>query len=187
MAHTPVIGNRNYSSWSMRAWLLMRLAGMPFDGAVVPLYDAGSRAVRKLGGQTGLVPVLIADAHPIWDTLATTETPHEASPPIWPSDPARRARARSHAGEVHSSLGALRDAMPVDARGRNRQPVIDDDVRADIARVCTIWATAGRYPEGPWLFGAFCAAGIMFAPVAARFHTCAVDATPGHRPTTACC
>jgi glutathione S-transferase len=163
----------------MRAWLLMRLAGVAFDETVVSLYETGSRAaVQNLGGETGLVPVLIADENPVWDTLAITETLHEAKPHIWPSDPARRSRARSYAGEVHSSLNALRDAMPVNTRGRNRQPVIDDAVRADIARVCTIWATAGRYAEGPWLFGRFCAADIMFAPVAARFQTYAIQPAP---------
>ncbi|MGI4747007.1 MAG: glutathione S-transferase [Janthinobacterium lividum] len=176
--YTLVLGNRNYSSWSMRAWLLMRLAEVPFDVTMVPLYEAGSKAaVQKLGGETGLVPVLVADGQPIWDTLAITETLHEASPLIWPSDPVRRARARSYAGEVHSSLNALRSAMPVNTRARTRQPVIDDDVRADISRVCTIWARAGRHPEGPWLFGTFCAVDIMFAPVAARFQTYAIEPT----------
>ncbi len=179
VSYTLVIGNKNYSSWSMRAWLLMRLAEVDFAETVVPLYESGSRkAVEDLGGETGLVPVLIDDGIPIWDTLAITETLQEANPVIWPCDPDRRARARSYAGEVHSSLNPLRNAMPVNTRGRNRLPAIDDDVRADIARVCAIWATAGSYADGPWLFGQFCAADIMFAPVAARFQTYAIEPTP---------
>lgn len=183
MRYKLIIGNINYSSWSMRAWLLMRLAGVPFEEIVVPLYGDDSReAVRKLGGQSGLVPVLIDGSTPIWDTLAITETLYEAYPQIWPSDPRRRMRARSYSGEVHSSLNPLRDAMPVNTRGRNRIPVIDDAVRADIARICAIWATAGEYLEGPWLFGNFCAADIMFAPVAARFQTYGIVPTPEALP-----
>lgn len=179
MRYTLVIGNKNYSSWSMRAWLLMRLAGAPFEEKTVLLYRQGSRAeVEALGGETGLVPVLIEGATAIWDTLAITETLAEAYPHLWPADPARRARARSYAGEVHSSLNALRNAMPVNARGRHRLAVIDAEVQVDIDRVCAIWSAAGHYPEGPWLFGDFCAADIMFAPVAARFQTYAITPTP---------
>lgn len=175
MTYTLVIGNRNYSSWSMRAWLLMRFAEASFDEIVVPLYQDNSQAtVKEMGGETGLVPVLICDGIPIWDTLAITETLYEKYRQIWPADPIRRARARSYAGEVHSSLNSLRNAMPVNTRGRNRQVLIDAAVQADIDRVCAIWAVADGYPEGPWLFGEFSAADIMFAPVAARFQTYAV-------------
>ncbi len=180
---TLVIGNKNYSSWSMRAWMLMRFTGEPFEEVLVPLYREGSRErVIALGGETGLVPVLIDGGTPIWDTLAITETLHERHPTIWPADPARRARARSYAGEVHSSLNPLREAMPCNTRGRNRQAAITDAVRADIARVEAIWATAGRYSEGPWLFEAFCAADILFAPVAARFQTYGVTPAPAAMP-----
>lgn len=179
MGYRLVIGNKNYSSWSMRAWLLMRLAGISFEEIVIPLYRDGSQiAVKELGGETGLVPVLLTDATPIWDTLAITETLHEKCTGIWPADPMRRARARSYAGEVHSSLNSLRNAMPVNTRGRNRQAAIDEAVQADIERVCAIWSTSGRYPEGPWLFGEFCAADIMFAPVASRFQTYAITPSP---------
>jgi len=183
VSYTLIIGNKNYSSWSMRAWLLMRLAGVAFDEVVIPLYRDGSQtAVKDLGGETGLVPVLISDAGPIWDTLAITETLHETCSGIWPADPARRARARSYAGEVHSGFNALRDAMPVNTRGRNRQPEINAPVKADIDRVCDIWATAGQYAEGPWLFGEFGAADIMFAPVASRFQTYGIVPTEEAKP-----
>lgn len=163
-----VIGNKNYSSWSMRAWLLLRLADLPFNETVVGLYRPGARdRVRKLGGQTGLVPVLVADGTPIWDTLAIAEYLYERCPAIWPSDWRHRARARSYAGEVHSGLNAVREAMPCNTRARNRLADRGPEVEAEIARVAEIWGGA----DGGWLFGDFCAADIMFAPVAARFRT----------------
>ena len=172
MRYKLVIGNKNYSSWSMRAWMLLRFVDVPFEEIVVPLYRPGSRdEVRRYGGQTGLVPVLIDGETPIWDTLAITECLYEEHRRIWPEDFSRRARARSYCGEVHSSLNPLRDAMPVNTRGRNRVAQRSPAVEADIARVGEIWSGAGAFSDGPWLFGQFCAADIMFAPVAARFQT----------------
>jgi glutathione S-transferase len=172
-----VIGSKNYSSWSMRAWLLLQFVGARFEQISVDLYQPNSRElVRGLGGQTGLVPVLIDGELAVWDTLAIAETLYEEYPQIWPQDYARRARARSYSGEVHSGFNALREAMPVNVRGRNRLARRTAAVDADIARVCEIWGTAGHYSEGSWLFGSFCAADIMFAPVAARFQT--YDVTP---------
>ena len=167
-----VLGNKNYSSWSMRAWLLLRFAKMPFEEITISLYVPEARQrVKELGGQTGLVPVLLVDGHPIWDTLAITEFVHEQQPAVWPTDRLARGRARSYAGEVHSSLNDLRAAMPVNTRARNRSPTRTAAVEADIARVASIWDTTGNDSEGPWLFGRFTAADIMFAPVATRFQT----------------
>jgi len=129
----------------------------------------------NLGGQTGLVPVLEADGYPIWDTLAITEFLFEQYPSVWPDERFARARARSYSGEVHSSLNALRNAMPVNTRGRRRLAVRTDAVEQDIARVAEIWASSGTYRDGPWLLGAFCAADIIFAPVASRFQTYGVS------------
>ena len=172
MRYKLIIGNKNYSSWSMRAWLLLRLADVPFEQISISLYQPDSRNLAKQhGGQTGLVPLLIDDELPIWDTLAITESLYEEHSQIWPQDYARRARARSYSGEVHSSFSALRDAMPVNTRAKNRVAQRTAAVDADIARISEIWTTAGSYAEGPWLFGSFCAADIMFAPVAARFQT----------------
>jgi glutathione S-transferase len=171
-----VLGNKNYSSWSMRAWLLLRFVNAPFDEISISLYVPGSREkVMKLGGQTGLVPVLEADGYPIWDTLAITEYLFEQYPSIWPDERFARARARSYSGEIHSSLNALRSAMPVNTRGRRRSAVRTQAVEQDIARVAEIWATSGAHRDGPWLFGRFCAADIMFAPVASRFKTYGVS------------
>jgi glutathione S-transferase len=167
-----VIGSKNYSSWSMRAWMLLRWAGLSFAEVPVDLYVPGSRQrVVALGGQTGLVPVLIADGHPIWDTIAIAEFVHELSPKIWPADAFDRARARSYAGEVHSGLHAIRAAMPCNTRARDRLARRTGQVDAEIARVAEIWGRAGD----AWLFGDFCGADIMFAPVAARFRTYGVE------------
>jgi glutathione S-transferase len=163
-----VIGNKNYSSWSMRAWMLLRFTELPFDEVSIDIYRAGSRRqVLELGGETGLVPVLIADGHPIWDTLAIAEYLYETSPRIWPADRRDRARARSYAGEVHSGLNALRAAMPCNTRARDRVAVVSAEVDAEVARILEIWNRA----RSGWLFGDFCAADIMFAPVAVRFRT----------------
>jgi glutathione S-transferase len=176
MSYTLVIGNKNYSSWSMRAWLLMKFVGVPFTEKTILLYTGQSRReARELGGETGLVPILIHGETIIWDTLAITEYLHERFSKVWPVDTNDRARARSYCGELHSGFNALREAMPVNARGRNRLAKRTPEVLADMERVFAIWSRAGRANDGPWLFGAFCAVDIMFAPVALRFQTYAVD------------
>ena len=166
--YTLVIGQKNYSSWSMRAWLLLRHLGLPFTEVRIPLHTGEHRAqVRRLGGETGLVPVLRVGDLAIWDTLAIFEYLHEAHGKVWPAESGDRARARSLSGELHSSFSALRAAMPVNTRARKRLATLDADVRADIARACDVWGRA----KGPWLFAEFGAADIMFAPVASRFQT----------------
>ena len=160
----------------MRAWLLLRFVEAPFEEKQIDLYTPDSRAeVQSLCGQTGLVPVLIDNGTAIWDTLAITEHLYETYSRIWPADRQDRARARSYSGEVHSSLNALREAMPVNTRARNRVAVRTPAVEADIDRVMAIWSLAGKRPGSPWLFDEFCAADIMFAPVASRFLTYCVS------------
>jgi glutathione S-transferase len=181
MTYTLVLGQKNYSSWSMRAWLLMRWLDLDFEVTTVPLYTDQSRiSVRALGGETGLVPVLKAGDLVIWDTMSIFEYLEEAHGGVWPSDPAKRPRARSLAGEVYSGLNALRAAMPVNTRARGRQPSSSAEAEADIARVKEIWTQyPGRY--GSWLLGDFGAVDIMFAPIATRFQTYGVelDGAPG--------
>lgn len=175
MSYTLVLGQKTYSSWSMRAWLAMRHLGLPFEVVTVGIYTQDSRAkVRALGGETGLVPVLKRDPLAIWDTLAIFEYLHETHGGLWPDDPALRARARSLAGELHSGFSGLRNAMPLNTRARGRTVERPPEVEADIARALQIWSS---YPgdESPWLFGAFGGADIMFAPVASRFQTYAVE------------
>jgi glutathione S-transferase len=172
---TLVIGQKNYSSWSMRAWLLLRFLELEFNTVEAALYTESSRAeVRALGGETGLVPVLREGNLAIWDTLAIFEHLHETYGRVWPADPRHRAHARSLCGEVHSGLAALRTAMPVNLRAHGRQAIRTPEVEADIARVVEVW-TNRRSVEGRWLFGGFGAADIMFAPIATRFET--YDAT----------
>lgn len=172
MSFKLIVGNKNYSSWSMRAWLLLKFTKAPFEEISINLYTEESRnEVKSLGGQTGLVPVLKDEGTTIWDTLAITEYLYELFPSIWPTSRNARAMARSFVGEVHSSLNHLREAMPVNTRGRNRQAVITPEVEIEIERVHDIWEYCAKKYEGPWLFGEFCAADIMFAPLAARFQT----------------
>jgi glutathione S-transferase len=168
VSYVLVIGQANYSSWSMRAWLALRHLGLAFETRTVGLYTATSRdEVRALGGETGLVPVLRDGDLAIWDTLAIFEHLHERCGGLWPADPADRARARSLAGELHAGFSALREAMPVNTRARGRTAARTPAVEADVARVAQVWARA----RGSWLFGGFGAADIFFAPVATRFQT----------------
>ena len=179
MEYTLIIGNKNHSSWSMRVWLLLRFVNAPFTEKSVDLYMPHSRMrVNALGGETGLVPVLVEDGTAIWDTLAITEHLYERFPQVWPKDAKDRARARSYCGELHSGFNALREAMPMNARGRNRLARQTPEVIAEMERAFAIWSRAGTHAGGPWLFGCFCAADIMFSPVALRFQTYAVQ-VPG--------
>jgi glutathione S-transferase len=169
-ACTLVLGQKNYSSWSMRAWLLLKTLGVPFTEVTIPLYRTESReAVRALGGQTGLVPVLIDRGMAIWDTMAIFEHLYESYPAVWPADRFDRARARSLSGEIHSSFNALRSAMPVNTRARGRHAKRTTEVTADIERAVQIWE--GYQGGTPWLFGSFSGADIMFAPIATRFQS----------------
>ncbi len=170
-----VIGNKNYSSWSMRAWLLLRFLDIPFEETNVDLYVPGTREkVKALGGETGLVPMLKEDGFCVWDTFAIAEYLYERYPQIWPSDPHSRARARSVCAEMSSGLSALRNAMPVNIRLRKEAKKWPADVQADVERVSEIWRNCANQYPGPWLFGDFCAADIFFAPVATRFQTYSV-------------
>jgi len=171
---TLVIGQKNYSSWSMRAWLLLKTLAVPFNEVTVPLYQLESRqAVRALGGQTGLVPVLVDGGTAVWDTVAIFEHLYERYPTIWPRDRSERARARSISGEIHSAFDALRVAMPVNTRARGRRVARTAEVTADIQRIVEIWNE--RHGGSPWLFGSFSGADIMFAPIATRFQTYGVQ------------
>ena len=175
MPYTLIIGEKNYSSWSLRAWLLMRHLGLPFEEVTVNLYLENSRAVvRGFGGETGIVPVLKDGDFAVWDTLAIFETLHERYGGVWPRDARDRARARSWGGEIHSGFNALRNAMPVNTRARGVAAERTPEVEEDIARAVAIWETAGR-ERGPWLFGEFSGADVMFAPIATRFQTYGVE------------
>jgi glutathione S-transferase len=176
---TLVIGNRNYSSWSLRGFLAARLAGVPFDAVLVRLSEPGSRDELLKHSSAGKVPVLKHGARVIWDSSAIIEYLAEIRPDagLWPADPAARAHARSICAEMHAGFQALRARMPMNLRkslpGKGRGRDVDDD----IARVCAIWADCrARYGDGgPFLFGQFSAADVMYTPVATRFRTYAVE------------
>jgi glutathione S-transferase len=174
MTATLYVGNRNYSSWSIRGSLLVRQSGLDCREVVVPLDTREGTAKIREVSPTGRVPVLHADGLVIWDSLAIAEYLNERCPHagLWPKHPEARAVARSVAAEMHSSFGALRSRMPMDIRGTHaiaETPALC----ADIERVERIWTDCrerfGR--SGNYLFGAWCAADAMYAPVVCRFRT----------------
>ena len=174
---TLVIGNKNYSSWSMRPWVLMRARGIPFQERLLKFESQDWKDHIGTLSPSGLVPVLWegepAKGFATWDTLAIAERLHELFPKhgVWPSDAQARARARSAAAEMHAGFRALRAAMPVNIRSSHPGKGMNPDVARDIARISAIWAAA----KGPYLFGDFCAADAFYAPVATRFVTYAVQ------------
>lgn len=173
------IGNKNYSSWSLRAWLLLAEADIAFDEERLPLDTPEFAARIAEVSPAGKVPVLVLGGTPVWDTLAIAETVAERWPEkgLWPQDAAARAHARSVSAEMHSGFAALRDAMPLNCRAMGRKVGLTDTLNADIRRVLAIWSDcARRYgPEAGWLFGRFSVADAMYAPVVLRFRTYGVD------------
>ncbi|WP_302176032.1 glutathione S-transferase family protein [uncultured Hydrogenophaga sp.] len=183
MALQLYIGNKNYSSWSMRPWVLLRQAGIPFEEIMVRFdsFDAGSSFKKQVKAisPVGKVPVLVDDGFPVWDTLAIAEYVAERFPDrqLWPADPRARARARSVCAEMHSGFSALRSACPMNIEaslpdvGRliwRDQP----GVRADVARLCGLWGELlAAQPAGSLLFGAFTVADAYFSPVCMRIRT----------------
>jgi glutathione S-transferase len=182
MACTLVVGNKNYSSWSLRPWLAMRQAGIAFDEIVIPLYEAGSKAALLAHSPAGKVPVLLHQGRTVWDSLAILEYLAEtfAAARLWPEDAAERAQARSISAEMHAGFAALRAGMPMNLRehlpGRRRS----DAIAADIGRISAIWrdCRSRGADRGPFLFGAFSAADALYAPVATRFRTYGVALDP---------
>lgn len=170
---TLILGPKNYSSWSMRAWLLLRWLQLPFDEVTIPLYGEHSREWLLRYSPTAKVPVLIDDGVTIWDTLAIIMHLADAHPHIWPADPAKRAYARGICAEMHAGFQHLRNIMSYNARGRDRQVEMTPDLVADIARIREIWTEGRRRfgAGGAWLLGEFGVADIMFAPPAIRFVT----------------
>ncbi len=166
------IGNRRYSSWSMRGWLAVRLAGLEVEEVLIPFTRPGPTEAIRAISPTGLVPCLAHRGALVWESLAICEYCAEQAPGLWPADPVARAEARSISAEVHAGFSALREAMwmnlGADFAGRGRTPA----ALADIVRIEALWAEIRARSGGPFLFGtAFSAADAMFAPVVARFLT----------------
>ena len=179
MPLTLVIGNKNYSSWSMRPWLALKKSGVAFEEVVIALDRPETRAEIFRHSPSGFVPTLKDDELTIWESLAICEYLAEKFPDanLWPKDPSARAIARSVSNEMHSSFSALRTNMPMNVRGnlpgKGRAPGVQEDIN----RISAIWRDCRtRFGQnGPYLFGAFSIADAMYAPVASRFVTYQVD------------
>jgi glutathione S-transferase len=172
MAHSRlVIGTKRYSSWSLRGWLAVRLAGLEVEEVVIPLAGGATAAIKAVS-PNGMVPYLEHEGARVWESLAIAEYCAEHAPHLWPADRRARAHARAIAAEMHAGFRALRQAMPMNLGrrfpGRGRTP----EALADIARIEAIWAEALAAHGGPFLFGRdFGLADAMYAPVVARFLT----------------
>jgi glutathione S-transferase len=180
-----VIGNKNYSSWSLRPWLAMKVAGIAFKETVISLEAKDFKARVTAVSGAGKVPVLIdGDVH-VWESLAILEYLAEKFPAagLWPKDAAARAHARAIASEMHAGFLPLRRHLPMNVWRPVQLRPLDDGAKADAARIDAIWSDCrARYgAAGPFLFGAFSAADAMYAPVIWRFHTYAVEVSAAAR------
>jgi glutathione S-transferase len=179
--YTLVIGNKNYSSWSLRPWLALKTAGVPFEEVQVLLYQPNTRAQLDTHSPAGKVPVLkITDGGKtltVWDSLAICETIAERHPEaeLWPSDPDTRALARSYAAEMHSGFPDVRQNLPMNFARTVPTPALDEATNKQVARLINAWETALADRDGGFLFGRFSIADCMYAPVASRFLTYGID------------
>jgi glutathione S-transferase len=182
MGYQLVIGDKNISSWSLRPWLAMRHAGIPFREINVRLRQPDTQAQILRHSPSGRVPTLLADGEVIWDGLAILEYLAEVHPEanLWPGARQARARARSAAAEMHSGFAALREHCPMELLARLPMTTLPDPVAADVRRIVVLWQDCRRRhgASGPFLFGAFSAADAMYGPVATRFRTYLPSLTP---------
>jgi glutathione S-transferase len=170
---TLVIGNKNYSSWSLRAWLLMKHVGVPFEEIVVALDTPRTREEIERHGPSGRVPVLRHGDLRVWDSFAICEYVAELCGKGWPQPREARAVARSVCAEMHSGFTTLRSLWPMNARARNRHTAVTAALEADIDRIDEIWNDCRQRfgGSGPWLFGDYSVADAMYGPVVLRFNT----------------
>ena len=193
MSLTLVVGNKNYSSWSLRPWIAMKVAGLAFEEVVISLDAADFKPRLQQISGTGKVPTLIdgegESAIHVWESLAILEYLAEKFPSaqFWPADAAARAHARAIASEMHAGFGALRRLCPMNLWRPIRKRALTDEVRADVARIDAMWTDCrSRFGQnskaaGAFLFGRFGAADAMYAPVVARFHTYAIKVSAPSR------
>jgi glutathione S-transferase len=175
---TLTINSKNYGAWSLRGWLICRMAGLDFIEHIVDSTEPGVRAELLLLSPSILVPRLEHDGLVVWDTLAITEYLHERFPGagLLPADPANRAHCRSVCGEMHSGFANLRAALPMNIKARHHDFRLWGGAQADIDRILTIWADCLAAGGGPFLFGRRpTAADAMYAPVCTRFVTYGVE------------
>lgn len=171
---TLTISSKNYSSWSLRGWLLTRMSGLEFEEQPVPIDDPGNRAELLLLSPSVLVPKLSHEGITVWDTLAIGEYLNEIRPAagLLPADRAARARCRSICGEMHSGFSNLRSALPMNLKGHHPGFKLWSGAKADIERIVAIWRDCLSVWGGPFLFGSKpCMADAMYAPVVTRFLT----------------
>jgi glutathione S-transferase len=177
---TIYLGNKNYSSWSLRPWLVLKHTTVAFNEVVIPLYESTSRATLLKYSPSGRVPVLQHGALTVWDSLAICEYLAEAFPAfeLWPKDAAARAVARSVSAEMHSGFEALRRHFPMNVRSSFPDRDVIPEAQADINRVMAVWRDCrARFGEGKgdFLFGRFTIADAMYAPVVSRFRTYKIE------------
>jgi glutathione S-transferase len=180
-----IIGNKNYSSWSLRPWIAMTVAGIAFDEEVISLDAPDFKQRVSPHSGAGKVPVLIDGEVKVWESLAILEYIAEKFPAagLWPAEPRVRAYARSIAAEMHAGFMPLRRHCPMNVWRPVKKRELPDEVAANVARIDAIWADCrARFGRGgPFLFGAFGAADAMYAPVVSRFHTYAIEVgAPAH-------
>jgi glutathione S-transferase len=175
MTLTLVLGNKNYSSWSMRPWMAMKVAGIAFEEVVIPLYEPGSRERILQYSPAGKVPVLIDGDCRVWESLAILEYLAErfGAAKLWPDDAQARGVARSVATEMHAGFQALRKSCPMNLWLPVKSRPQPEDVLENVQRIEELWDDCRtRYGQGgPFLFGTFGAADAMYAPVVSRLHT----------------
>lgn len=177
--YTLVIGDKNFSSWSLRPWLALKQCGIPFTEARIKLRQPDTKAEILRHSPSGKVPVLNTDTGRVWDSLAILEYLAERHPEhrLWPQEVEARVAARCISAEMHAGFVTLRNDMPMDLLGLFPSPPIGVALETDIRRIVALWREAReRYgKDGPFLFGAFTNADAMYAPVATRFRTYGVD------------
>jgi glutathione S-transferase len=182
MAYTLLIGNKNYSSWSLRPWLLLHAFEIPFteEKHLFETPEFAAEISSRKRSPNGRVPVLVDGDVKVWDSLAIVEYLAERHPGLWPMDPAARAHARSACAEMHSSFGALRNWMPMNVRRSYPITTPRDDVQTDIDRMQALWTEARTKfgAAGPFMYGTFSNADAYFAPVVFRFNTYGVKCSP---------
>ena len=178
-----VIGDRNYSSWSLRPWLAIKQAGLPFEEVFIRLRDTGTKVEIYKYSPSGKIPCLVDGETIVWDSLAICEYLAEEAPALWPADRQMRAEARAISAEMHSGFGALRHSMPMEIHASKPHDARSAEVNADIVRIVSIWESCrSRFADkGSFLFGDFSVADAMFAPIVWRFLTYAVELPPASR------
>lgn len=172
--YTLYLGDKNYSSWSLRPWLALRQLGIAFTEVEVPLGGTGVNERHLAYSPNGLVPCLHDGDLQVFDSLAICEYLAERHPQLWPAERTARARARSIAAEMHSGFGQVRNQLPMNIRLRARGTALPAAVQKEVDRICLAWRDARTHlasGDGPFLFGAFSIADAMFAPVVWRFYS----------------